>query len=113
LVSFDFPRSSSRAIRGVFSQCIDCDDIITNPVCSECLATQMKVMISEYDENLAQDIVVCDVEGATLCMHCTKPMGLCAHCFSRDVYEQISQKNGDLADEFMARFDFNLRESFV
>ncbi len=111
--SFDFPNFDRRATRGVFSQCIDCNDIITNPVCPECLATQMKVMVAEYDEKLAGDIVVCDVEGETRCMHCSKLMGLCAHCFSRDVYEQLAEKNESLADEFMARFDFNLRESFV
>ena len=108
-----FSNYNRRKTRGVFSTCIDCNDIITNPICSGCLTVQMKVMVSEYSPELAKDIVECDVEGETQCMHCGKNMGLCAHCFSRDVYEQLKEKNEAISDEFMARFDFNLRERFM
>lgn len=108
-----FSNYNRRTTQGVFSRCIDCNDIITNPVCPDCLAVQMRVMIAEHNPELAKDIVVCDVEGETQCMHCGKNIGLCAHCFSRDVYEQLAEKDEAIAEDFLSKFDFSLREMFI
>ena len=99
--------------QGVFCRCIDCQEIISNPVCSTCLSQQMKVMISEINPKLADEIVSCDVEGETRCLSCGNKMGLCAHCYSKDVYEQLLEKDQAVADEFLSRFDFELRTSLL
>jgi len=90
--------------------CVDCDDVITNPVCSECLAVKMQVMVGEYDKELAASISGFHLEGSSTCLFCSKSMALCAHCFSKDVYEQIHDSNPLIAEEFVRQFDFNLRE---
>jgi len=94
-------------------QCIECDEIINNPVCSDCLAGQMRVMIREYHPALARKIRGFKVEGDTCCILCGKNMGLCAHCFSKGIYEYLQQKNELVAKEFLNRFDFDLRKSWV
>ena len=93
----------------VFHRCIDCSEVISNPVCSQCLGSQMKQVLGEIDPKLAEKIVTSNFAGDTHCLSCGSEMGLCAHCFSRDVFEQIKDLNEHAADEFLARFDYDLR----
>lgn len=96
-------------IRAPQNRCIECDEIITNPICTECLAERMRIVVEEFDSELAQQIHGFNVEGETHCIRCGKSMALCAHCFSRDIYEFISEKDHHLAAEFASRFDFDVR----
>ena len=96
-----------------FNECVECDEIITNPICAECLSSRMRIMIQEVEPSLAQEIHGFEVEGDTNCIFCGKRMGLCAHCFSKDIYFYIKDKNPYLAQEFMNRFDFDLREKQI
>ena len=92
-----------------FSRCVECDEIISNPLCSECLAERMKSMIQEHNPELAEEIAGFAIDGETVCISCGQGMGLCAHCFSRGIYEYLQEKNTFIAKEFASRFDFNLR----
>lgn len=96
-------------MRAVYNRCIECDHVITNPICSDCLAEEMVVMISEYDPKLAAEITGFALEGDTFCLKCKKGMSLCAHCFSRDVYDYLEERNPKVAKEFVNKFDFDLR----
>lgn len=93
--------------------CAECGDVITNPVCSDCLATQMRIMVGEKDPELAREIESVSISGRSRCMHCGKKMGLCAHCFSRDIYFFLEEKNPKIALEFLGCFDFGVRECVV
>lgn len=93
-----------------FNQCMECDEIITNPICTECLADRMKLVVREYNEGLAEKISGLAVEGNTPCLFCGKMIALCAHCFAKDVYEMIHENNPEIAIEFAGRFDFDLRQ---
>ena len=99
--------------RGVFCRCVDCQEIISNPVCPECLAMQMKIMVSETNSKLAKDISATHIDGESTCIRCGNTMGLCAHCFSKDVYYQLLEKDENVAEEFLSRFDYELRVSLI
>lgn len=96
-----------------FNRCMECDEIITNPICANCLAAKMRIVVGEQRPDLVQDITGFVVDGETACISCGEKMGLCAHCFSRGVYEFLSTKDQKLAKEFMGRFDFELRRKLV
>jgi hypothetical protein len=100
-------------LKGVFCKCIDCGHTITNPICPECLTKQMQIMLSEKDPSLMGDISPPKIGGETLCLSCGQEMGLCAHCFSRDIYEFLKAKNSPAAEDFLAKFDFSIRQLFV
>jgi len=100
-------------VKSSFTGCIECNEAITNPICSECLAVRMQVMVKEYDPKLAKEIKGFAFEGGTTCLFCKKQMGLCAHCFSKDVYHYLEEKNQEIAEEFLSRFDFDLRQELV
>lgn len=95
-----------------YNTCVECEEVITHPICSECLAREMRAFLQEFDGQLAQEITSTTIDGGTACLRCGQPMGLCAHCFSRDVYEDLVEKNPEAAEEFLGRFDFDLRKVF-
>ncbi|MBI2665277.1 hypothetical protein HYX12_01485 [Candidatus Woesearchaeota archaeon] len=98
---------------GVQTLCIECDETITEPICSSCLLNRMQTMIGELDSTMAEKIdISLEEEGDTLCIFCGRKMNLCAHCFSRDIYQFLEGNNEPLAEEFIGRFDFDLRRSF-
>ncbi len=96
-----------------FHRCVECNEIITTPICSDCLAGQMREVLAEQDPSLAAAIAGAAIEGDTVCILCGRSMGLCAYCFSRDMYVLVQHWNPALAAEFAARFDFDLRHNVV
>ncbi len=92
-----------------FNCCIECDEVITNPICTECLAASMRISISEKSPHLARQIQGFQLAGNTQCIFCRKQMAICAHCFSKDIYHYLEEKNPHIAKEFASRFDFDLR----
>lgn len=96
-----------------FNRCVECDEVITNPICSDCLSGKMRMVVEEFDPLLASQITGADIDGDTTCIKCGQGMGLCAHCFSKDIYEFLQQHNATLAQEFAGRFDFDLRQKLA
>lgn len=92
-----------------FSRCVECDEIISNPLCSECLAERMRMVIQVPRPDLAPEITGFAIDGDVTCISCGQGMGLCAHCFSRSIYEYLQENDISLAREFANQFDFNLR----
>ena len=95
------------------SSCVVCDETITNPICPDCLARQMRSWLHELKPKLAEQIDGFHLSGDVNCVLCGQGMSICAHCYSRDVYEQIALHNKKLAREFIARFDFDLRKELL
>ena len=92
--------------------CMECDEVITEPICSGCLSKRMQEFVGESDPELAKEIENLVVsEGDSPCLFCGKKMNLCAHCLSREVYQFILEKNAPLAEDFLGKFDFELRSS--
>lgn len=96
-----------------FNRCVQCDEVITNPICASCLAGRMAVTIGEHDLKLAKLIKGFKAEGDTTCIYCGEKMGICAHCFSKDIYEFLSEKEPEIAADFLGHFDFELRRELV
>lgn len=94
-------------------RCMECDEIVTNPICSECLAKSMRIAVGETSPKLSNLIQGFSTMGETTCIFCRKAVGLCAHCFSKDVYELLQGKNPSLAKVFRSEFDFELRTKLV
>jgi len=93
--------------------CVICNEAITNPICPECLAERMQDWLRQVNPDLAKDIRGYRLDGHTKCIFCGKGMSICAHCFSLDIYDYLADKDLELAQEFAARFDFELRKSLV
>ncbi len=97
---------------GISSRCMECDDVITNPLCAHCLAEKMRMVVGITNKTLAKNIVGFSSEGSTTCLQCGDHMALCAHCFSKDIYEYVQENDPQLAKDFIRHFDFDLRRNF-
>ena len=93
--------------------CIVCNEIITNPICPDCLSERMRYWLDENNSKLGKDVKGFHLEGPTKCIFCGTGMAICAHCFSRDIYDYLEENDRNLAAEFAARFDFELRKELV
>lgn len=93
--------------------CVRCDNTITNPLCNFCLAKRMSASLSEFNPKLAGLIHGFKVEGETKCISCGKKTGLCANCFSQDVYEFLTEKDPQAARSFLKHFDYGLRKEIT
>lgn len=91
------------------NNCLECQQVITNPICSGCLTKTMSMWLQEKKPELAQNLELDDAQGDTLCLFCSRGMSICAHCTSRDVYDYLAEIDMTIAKEFAARFDFELR----
>lgn len=96
-----------------FHRCIQCNEVITNPLCASCLARSMAISVGEHNLKLAKMIEGFKVEGDTSCISCGEKMGLCAHCFSKGIYEFLLERKPDIAATFLGHFDFELRRELV
>ena len=106
-------RKGNKMKAQIGNECVTCNEVITNPICPDCLAERMQNWLAEIDPRLAQDIKGYQMDGDTKCIFCNKGMSICAHCFSRDIYDYLADNNLELAAEFAARFDFDLRQELV
>ncbi len=102
-----------RASVAPLNLCAECDEIITNPICTECLADRMRLVVGENNPALAQQIQGFPLDGGINCLRCGKSMAICAHCFSKDIYEFLREENSPIAPEFASRFDFDIRRELV
>ena len=110
---FGWRDDCQRSKNGVYNRCVECNDTISNPVCPDCLAKQIKVVLEEIAPQLSNKVIRGDIEGETRCLSCGNKMGLCAHCYCMDVYQQLAEKDEEVAEEFLSRFDFDLRIALI
>jgi hypothetical protein len=73
----------------------------------------MRASIAHIHPRLANKIQSTPVAGETKCILCQSFMALCAHCFSKDIYQYLEEKHPKLAQEFLTNFDFDLRRELV
>lgn len=86
--------------------CVECNEVISNPLCSDCLAKKMRFLVKLHNPLLAEKINGPKIYGETVCISCGSKMGLCPCCFSKEIYKLIKLEQPSLAEEFSHRFDF-------
>ncbi|MBI2128650.1 hypothetical protein HYU07_00275 [Candidatus Woesearchaeota archaeon] len=95
--------------------CILCSEQITQPVCFNCLAKEMACWLDERNKALVpllisrSNIFKVYNHKAARCIICGGNMNVCAHCFSREIHEWLSEGYPDIAEEFKEYFNFDLR----
>lgn len=92
------------------SECVLCTDVITNPLCPECLLQEMMdwaydkedVMLALLDE---MESIKC-FDGTTPCLKCSNNFSICAYCFTEQVRENLDYYFPEIAAEFSTFFNF-------
>ncbi len=91
-------------------QCLVCEQPITNPVCPQCLAEEMKEWLRDYRPEETGLFDVVSVPGSDVqCIRCGQPFSVCAHCYARDVSLGLFNRHPDLIQPFLDTFNFEMR----
>ena len=93
--------------------CIQCQEAITNPICPDCIEKEIIAWLNDKAPALIPSIENKGNESVTAwvtrCIVCNNKMGLCGHCYTKDVVEIIrNNKNRMLEEEFVNLFNFEL-----
>ena len=95
-------------IRNEDAKCIICQEVITNPICPECLAREIESWEPRVKSILLRPEI--EVEQGVKCIFCGKWMNICAHCYSKDIYDSLAERDAGLAERFRELFNFGLRK---
>jgi len=79
-----------------------------------CLEEEMTSWIADFDSSLVKDVRNTDIFPRdnvidVNCILCGRKMDVCPHCYSKDVYMGLRNKNKILADTFVENFNFELK----
>jgi len=95
------------------NRCVECQQIIENPICPRCLGREIKQWLKEKVPELATILEITPNYGTgTKCIFCNKDVAICAHCFSKDVYLEVTKLRPELSEDFISCFNYGLREEF-
>lgn len=95
-------------------KCAVCGEAITNPICPECLQNEIEQWIDGFKPSAAKRIKGYSWGFDTYrhdtvkCVVCGNNMSICAHCFCKDVFELVEKELGELAEDFLYSFNFDL-----
>ena len=92
--------------------CVACDEVITQPICANCLREEIATWLQERVperpelllrlEELTEEILA--FGGETGCIKCRNPMSLCSHCYTEHIYAWVVEQFPRLAPEFRMHF---------
>lgn len=107
--------------------CMVCREIITNPICLECIAREIKAWLLDESENVlingVNNMMGLDKriemsieterenEKGVQCIICKEHhVNLCPHCFSKKVYEMLKENaSKKLLKQFLVFFNYDLK----
>lgn len=93
------------------SECVVCEQVITNPVCPDCLEQEVKTWLYEVKPELvaeAEDKTT-DIAwkaGSSTCILCKDKMTLCPYCYLKHI-ESLVKYDSKLKDQFQTFFNFS------
>lgn len=95
-------------------KCVICQEAITNPICHDCLQREVEQWLADVKPSLIPKvrdygwIFRSYGHESTECVICGRKMKVCAHCFCSDIFDLIKNELGEMADEFLFSFNFEL-----
>jgi hypothetical protein len=95
--------------------CVECQDVITNPLCPTCLRKSIVSWLAEAAPAKVRAFYaaqkgIAPKTGYVTCIKCRGKMDLCTHCYSSHVLSWL-RKDPELAkatEEFLTYFNFDL-----
>jgi hypothetical protein len=95
------------------SECVMCEEAITNPICPSCLQQGVQQWLMEQQRNdLVSEIEELTVgvfanNGDAFCIKCDNLMSLCAYCYTKEVFHVV-KKHPKLLALYVDYFNYDL-----
>lgn len=90
--------------------CVQCEEVITNPLCPVCLQKGVQQWLGdEHNDVLSREVSLMtdNALGETPCIRCGSPMGLCVYCYTKDVFDLV-KRYPVLLRSYLSYFNFDL-----
>ncbi|MFA5176017.1 MAG: hypothetical protein WC413_02030 [Candidatus Nanoarchaeia archaeon] len=93
--------------------CVICDEVITNPICLDCLAREVEFWLRDRDPSLLPEVRkirhelnVYDnfQETSETCIKCKMEMNICPHCYCTKLLKLFQTKSPELVELFRKAF---------
>ena len=94
------------------TSCLVCGDVITNPICTECLEEGIVDWLAIKNPTLIPQVkLLAEIsepreENLTTCIFCGKKIDTCMYCFIQDVLEVLQHNCPELVDGFLEHFSY-------
>ncbi|NQU98393.1 hypothetical protein HQ533_02915 [Candidatus Woesearchaeota archaeon] len=94
------------------SECIVCNEAITNPVCMGCVEEEIKAWLCEVKPELVEELYTKTEEidsgfGETSCILCHNWMSVCTYCYTIHIFDWLKIRAPELSKSFRTIFNFN------
>lgn len=96
--------------------CLVCNSPVTNPICDKCLEEEIREWLKTESPGLYTELklrVYLKSKSNMKCIKCGKGVDICASCYTKEVYDVLSEKNKKLAEEFIEIFNFEKVPVFI
>ena len=90
--------------------CPLCDEVITNPICLDCLEEQLKhwwLLVKDEPLEL-KELFTGYPEIGTRCIICGENISVCSHCYAKEAWDLIIKNYPELGEEFLIHFNYDL-----
>lgn len=101
------------------TSCWVCGDVITNPVCPECLAVEIEDWLARINPDLIPSVrqmsrTVEDKEhNTTTCILCGDKIDTCTFCFVQDIINLLKMTYPDMVNQFLEHFSYDVKYNLV
>ena len=91
------------------SECILCNEAITNPVCIDCVRDEIAAWLYDIKPELYEDLVRVTDEinfnyGNVNCILCKDHMSICTFCYREHILKWLDESSPELVSEFKRLF---------
>ena len=97
------------ANNNAYATCVACSEVITNPVCTDCLGMEMSQWLSEKEGKCIGTYAVSSEKTIGVsCVLCHTAMNLCSRCFAKEELQAMGFESEEMKEEFYTYFDYFL-----
>lgn len=95
--------------------CIACQESITNPVCQDCLESEVEEWLNIRNPRLILGLrkqnkdfkTITEFTNNVPCLFCKNKINACAYCYTQFIEGWLRKKHPRLVQEFKLFFDFS------
>lgn len=89
-------------------QCVVCQEVITNPICADCMGKEVKTWNVDLELGLplpsAGDFTTLK---SPWCVICGKEVHVCPYCSTAEIFDYLEEFHPELIDAYLLLFSYD------
>jgi len=102
-------------MRDANQMCVLCNEVITNPICLDCLGNAMQqwaeITKPGLEKKIKEKLELFNsyTHKVTTCVVCGKNINICAHCLSNKIFKWLERNHPETTESFLISFNYQLK----